>query len=57
MQRFNLVDSISRISKYSGVRKEVTMLLNWQKNKCASYGLTFRPTDLIELDYLMLINV
>ena len=43
----------SRIGKYPGVRKEVTTLLKRQKNKCASCGLTFRPTDLIEVDHII----
>ncbi|WP_293080363.1 group II intron reverse transcriptase/maturase [Okeania sp. SIO3B5] len=42
----------SRIGKHPGVRKEVTTLLKRQKNKCASCGLTFRPTDLIEVDHI-----
>nr|WP_307785910.1 group II intron reverse transcriptase/maturase [Okeania sp. KiyG1] len=42
----------NRIGKYPGVRKEVTTLLKRQKNKCASCGLTFRPTDLIEVDHI-----
>ncbi|GGA15182.1 group II intron reverse transcriptase/maturase [Okeania sp. KiyG1] len=42
----------NRIGKYPGVRKEVTTLLKQQKNKCASCGLTFRPTDLMEVDHI-----
>ncbi|WP_293166964.1 group II intron maturase-specific domain-containing protein, partial [Okeania sp. SIO2C9] len=42
----------NRIGKYPGVRKEVTTLLKRQNNKCASCGLTFRPTDLIEVDHI-----
>ncbi|WP_375339445.1 MULTISPECIES: group II intron reverse transcriptase/maturase [Okeania] len=42
----------SRIGKHPGVRKEVTTLLKRQKGKCASCGLTFRPTDLIEVDHI-----
>ncbi|NEQ72065.1 MAG: group II intron reverse transcriptase/maturase [Okeania sp. SIO2C9] len=42
----------NRIGKYPGVRKEVTTLLKRQKNKCASCGLTFRPTDLLEVDHI-----
>ncbi|MGK7943109.1 MAG: group II intron reverse transcriptase/maturase, partial [Microcystaceae cyanobacterium] len=42
----------SRIGKYPGVRKEVTTLLKRQKNKCAFCGLTFRPTDLMEVDHI-----
>ncbi len=43
----------SRIGKHPGVRKEVTTLLKRQKNKCASCGLIFRPTDLIEVDHIV----
>ncbi|WP_307785878.1 group II intron reverse transcriptase/maturase [Okeania sp. KiyG1] len=43
----------NRIGKYPGVRKEVTTLLKRQKNKCASCGLTFRPTDLLEVDHII----
>ncbi|NEP91418.1 MAG: group II intron reverse transcriptase/maturase [Okeania sp. SIO2C2] len=43
----------SRIGKHPGVRKEVTTLLKQQKNKCAACGLTFRPTDLIEVDHIV----
>ena len=42
----------SRIGKYPGIRKEVTTLLKRQKNKCASCGLTFRSTDLMEIDHI-----
>ena len=42
----------NRIGKYPGVRKEVTTLLKRQKNKCASCGLTFSPTDLMEIDHI-----
>ncbi|NEQ38803.1 MAG: group II intron reverse transcriptase/maturase [Okeania sp. SIO3I5] len=42
----------NRIGKYPGVRKEVTTLLKRQKNKCAFCGLTFRPTDLMEIDHI-----
>ncbi|MDJ0517401.1 MAG: group II intron reverse transcriptase/maturase [Trichodesmium sp. MO_231.B1] len=42
----------SRIGKHPGVRKEVTALLKQQKNKCAFCGLTFGPTDLIEVDHI-----
>ncbi len=42
----------SRIGKYPGVRKEVTTLLKRQKNKCAFCGLTFSPTDLMEVDHI-----
>ncbi|MGK7941503.1 MAG: group II intron reverse transcriptase, partial [Crocosphaera sp.] len=42
----------SRIGKHPGVRKEVTALLKRQKNKCAFCGLTFRPTDLMEVDHI-----
>ncbi|NEO53544.1 MAG: group II intron reverse transcriptase/maturase, partial [Okeania sp. SIO3B5] len=42
----------SRIGKHPGVRKEVTTLLKRQKNKCALCGLTFRPTDLLEVDHI-----
>ncbi|MDJ0519441.1 MAG: group II intron maturase-specific domain-containing protein [Trichodesmium sp. MO_231.B1] len=42
----------NRIGKYPGVRKEVTTLLKRQKNKCAFCGLTFRPTDLMEVDHI-----
>ncbi len=43
----------SRIGKHPGVRKEVTTLLKRQKGKCASCGLNFRPTDLIEVDHII----
>ncbi len=43
----------SRIGKHPGVRKEVTTLLKQQKGKCAHCGLTFRPTDLIEVDHIV----
>ncbi len=43
----------SRIGKYPGAQKEVTTLLKRQKNKCAFCGLTFRPTDLIEVDHII----
>ncbi|NEQ78499.1 MAG: group II intron reverse transcriptase/maturase [Okeania sp. SIO2C9] len=43
----------SRIGKHPGVRKEVTTLLKQQKGKCASCGLHFRPTDLIEVDHII----
>lgn len=43
----------SRIGKYPGTRKEVTTLLKRQKGKCADCGLTFRPTDLIEVDHIV----
>ncbi|NEQ40144.1 MAG: group II intron reverse transcriptase/maturase [Okeania sp. SIO3I5] len=42
----------NRIGKYPGVRKEVTTLLKRQKNKCAFCGLTFSPTDLMEIDHI-----
>ena len=42
----------NRIGKYLGVRKEVTMLLKEQENKCAFCGLTFGPTDLMEIDHI-----
>ncbi|NEP80614.1 MAG: group II intron reverse transcriptase/maturase, partial [Okeania sp. SIO3B3] len=42
----------NRIGKYPGVRKEVTTLLKRQKNKCAFCGLTFSPTDLMEVDHI-----
>ncbi|MGD1717090.1 group II intron reverse transcriptase [Dapis sp. BLCC M172] len=42
----------NRIGKYPGVRKEVTTLLRRQKNKCAFCGLTFSPTDLMEIDHI-----
>ncbi len=42
----------SRIGKHPGVRKEVTTLLKQQKNKCAFCGLTFRSTDLMEVDHI-----
>ena len=42
----------NRIGKYPGIRKEVTTLLKQQKNKCAFCGLTFRPTDLLEVDHI-----
>ncbi|WP_367267914.1 group II intron reverse transcriptase/maturase [Okeania sp. SIO2C9] len=42
----------NRIGKYPGVRKEVTTLLKRQKNKCAFCGLTFRPSDLMEIDHI-----
>jgi RNA-directed DNA polymerase len=42
----------NRIGKYPGVRKEVTKLLKQQKNKCAFCGLTFRPSDLMEVDHI-----
>ena len=42
----------SRIGKHPGVRKEVTTLLKPQKNKCAFCGLTFSPTDLMEVDHI-----
>ncbi|WP_365670747.1 group II intron reverse transcriptase/maturase [Okeania sp. SIO3I5] len=42
----------SRIGKHPGVRKEVTMLLKRQKNKCAFCGLTFSPSDLMEVDHI-----
>ncbi|NEP08216.1 MAG: HNH endonuclease, partial [Okeania sp. SIO4D6] len=43
----------SRIGKHPGVRKEVTTLLKRQKGKCASCGLHFRATDLIEVDHIV----
>ncbi|MGB3508180.1 MAG: group II intron reverse transcriptase/maturase [Microcoleaceae cyanobacterium] len=42
----------SRIGKHPGVRKEVTTLLKKQKGKCADCGLTFRPTDLMEVEHI-----
>ncbi|WP_293139456.1 group II intron reverse transcriptase/maturase [Okeania sp. SIO3I5] len=42
----------SRIGKHPGIRKEVTTLLKRQKNKCAFCGLTFSPTDLMEVDHI-----
>ena len=42
----------SRIGKHPGIRKEVTTLLKRQKNKCAFCGLTFRLTDLMEIDHI-----
>ncbi|WP_293144194.1 reverse transcriptase domain-containing protein, partial [Okeania sp. SIO3I5] len=42
----------NRIGKYPGVRKEVTTLLKRQKNKCAFCELTFRPSDLMEVDHI-----
>ncbi|NEQ72285.1 MAG: group II intron reverse transcriptase/maturase [Okeania sp. SIO2C9] len=42
----------SRIGKHPGVRKEVTTLLKRQKNKCAFCGLTFSPSDLMEVDHI-----
>ncbi|NES06556.1 MAG: RNA-dependent DNA polymerase, partial [Okeania sp. SIO2F4] len=43
----------SRIGKHPGVRKEVTTLLKLQKGKCAFCGLTFSPTDLMEVDHIV----
>ena len=43
----------SRIGKHPGLRKEVTTLLKRQKGKCASCGLHFRPTDIIEVDHIV----
>jgi RNA-directed DNA polymerase len=43
----------SRIGKHPGLRKEVTTLLKQHKGKCAHCGLTFRPTDLIEVDHIV----
>uniref|UniRef100_UPI0025EC420D group II intron reverse transcriptase n=1 Tax=Okeania sp. SIO2F4 TaxID=2607790 RepID=UPI0025EC420D len=42
----------NRIGKYPALRKEVTTLLKRQKNKCAFCGLTFSPTDLMEVDHI-----
>ena len=42
----------NRIGKYPGIKKEVTKLLKQQKNKCAFCGLTFRSTDLMEIDHI-----
>ena len=43
----------SRFDKYPGVNTEVRKLLKSQKNKCAFCGITFRPTDIIEIDYII----
>ncbi|WP_370497217.1 HNH endonuclease [Trichodesmium erythraeum] len=42
----------NRISKYPGVRKEVTTLLRRQKNKCTFCQATFKPTDLMEIEHI-----
>ena len=44
----------SRIGKYPGVRKEVLTLLKRQKGKCEFCGLSFKPTDLIEVYRVLL---
>ena len=44
----------SRIGKYPGVRREVLTLLKRQKGKCEFCGLSFKPTDLIEVDRVLL---
>ena len=46
----NLTYWSNRKGKYLGVRKEVKTLLKQQRNKCASCGITFRPTDLRSVD-------
>ena len=43
----------SRVNKYPSLRKEVTMLLKQQNNKCASCGLSFGLRDLIEGDHIV----
>ena len=43
----------SKIGKYPGVRTRIAKLLKSQKNKCASCGLNFRPTDIIEVDHIV----
>ncbi len=43
----------SRVGKHPGVRTEVAKLLKSQKNKCAYCGLTFRATDLIDVDHIV----
>ena len=43
----------SRVGKYSGVKTETSKLFKSQKNKCAFCGLTFRVTDLIEVNYVI----
>jgi RNA-directed DNA polymerase len=43
----------SKIGKYPGVRTRIAKLLKNQKNKCASCGLNFRPTDIIEVDHIV----
>ena len=40
-----------KIGKHPGVRKEVTMLLKRQNNKCTFCGLTFKPIDLRSVDH------
>ena len=49
----NLTYWSNRKGKYLGVRKEVKTLLKQQKNKCASCGVHFGPTDLIEVDHII----
>ena len=43
----------SKVGKYPGVRTRIAKLLKSQKNKCASCGLNFRPTDIIEVDHIV----
>jgi hypothetical protein len=43
----------TRTDEYPGVKKEVSTLLKQQKNKCASCGVHFGPTDLIEVDHII----
>lgn len=41
----------SRLSSYIGTSKKVQTLLKRQKGKCNHCGLSFTPTDLIEVDH------
>ena len=43
----------NKVGKYPGVRTRIAKLLKSQKNKCASCGLNFRPTDIIEVDHIV----
>ena len=46
------IDDIKNLPPMQQFNLEVTTLLKRQRNKCASCGLTFRPIDLMEVDYI-----
>ena len=46
------IDGFKNLPPMQQFNLEVTTLLKRQRNKCASCGLTFRPIDLMEVDYI-----
>ena len=46
------IDDIKNLPPMQQFNLEIITLLKRQMNKCASCGLTFRPIDLMEVDYI-----